>query len=690
MNNKNVLVALAYIKESSNPLDVFCNYIIICLNKGKDYRMRHDEVVEAIKEEFGLMMPHHMIKMCCRILCNDKRIAKLKNGEGFELKDFSYDINEFEKKRKIFKDKERLVVNGLISFVEEYKCKWSYEETRRYLENFLILHGNAVNIFAERNIEPPLKLNYIPPEWYIGKYISKLLEYNDDERTQYLLDIINGLMIYIGVHETQDYNQDRGQKFKGTTFFVDTKLLLRLMGYSCKLEIESAKELVNLVINEYGGNIGVFEHTIGEVESALYNAAESLSRGDDIYDYELRMYSIINNINAYDFKIYANSVHKIITDKLKYKIQDSVDWDKHSNITNNIVNEKMIDFIRKKHQNWKERAIINDINTINYINILRRGDYSTKYGGKRKLPVFITTNTLLVWDVREYIQQYGDEDKGIANWRENALPIISDNMLMCRLWLPRAKNMSALPAMTLARNAYAAQQTNIAFFDKIRRTAKELQDKHQNVDVINISDLMKEKLEEKLVKNIEGNIEELTTEILAMSIDEVVAFQTDELNERLKDKIEESDNKTILIQKQKEQIITSAVQRYKNKLGFGWIIIKGANLFWFWVVLIFGIIELVISKQSETLQIKQLTCHGAIILFVYLSTRIFESILNRASVKDKVIETAVKYVWRKYSKNVKSTLVGLELDYKNEILQACIEQTPILFHYLTYCDLKVS
>ena len=66
MKNKNVLVALAYIKESSNPLDVFCNYIIICLNKGKDYRMRHDEVAEAIRSEFGLSMPHHMIKMCCR------------------------------------------------------------------------------------------------------------------------------------------------------------------------------------------------------------------------------------------------------------------------------------------------------------------------------------------------------------------------------------------------------------------------------------------------------------------------------------------------------------------------------------------------------------------------------------------------------------------------------------------------
>ena len=322
---------------------------------------------------------------------------------------------------------------------------------------------------------------------------------------------------------------------------------------------------------------------------------------------------------------------------------------------------------------------------VNYINILRRGDYSIKYGGKRKLPVFITTNTLLVWDIREYIKQYRDEDKGIANWRENALPIISDNMLMCRLWLPRSKNMSALPAMTLARNAYAAQQTNKAFFDKIRNTAKELQDKHKDVDVINVSDLMKEKLEENLVKNTKGNIEELTTEILAMSLDEVIEFKTDKLNEKLKNKTEESDNKTITIQKLKEQVITSAVKRYNNKLGIGWFVIKGAELFWLWIVLAFGIIELFISMQSETLPKNQLTVQGAIFVALFIAIKIFENILDRGSMRDKVIEVAVKYVWRKYSKKVESTLVGLELDYRNEILQACIEQTPILRHYQKYC-----
>ncbi|WP_152614237.1 hypothetical protein [Robinsoniella peoriensis] len=687
MNNKNALIALAYIKESPNPLTVFCNYIIICLNKGKNYKLRHDEIAKDIEKEFGLKMPHHMIKMCCRILCNEKRIVRLQNGAGYELKDFSFDMNEFDMKRDAFMNKEKLLINGLMSYAEDYNRKWTYDETREYLTNFLVMQGNAANIFEKRNMKSIESEKFVPPEWYIGKYVSELLENNNDERTKYLSDIINGLMIYIGVYETQDYTQDREQKFKGTTFFVDTKLLLRLMGYSWKLEVESAQEFANLIEKEYGGNICVFEHTIGEVESALYNAAESLKRREEIYDYELRIYSTLNECNEFDFKIFAQTVRQTITDKLHFKIQDITDWSQDSSRTNHLDNTKLKEFIKSRHPMWKDRAIDNDVKTINYINILRKGDYSAKYGGKRKLPVFITSNTPLVWDVREYIQIHGDEDKGVAGWKVNALPIISDNMLMCRLWVPKAQNLSSLPTMTLARNAYAAQQTNSVFFDKMKRTAKELQKKHPNIDVIDISDIRREKLEEILVKKVAGDLEEITTEVLAITIDELVTFEAEKLNKDMENWKEQNSSKTVIIQRQKEQIIRSAVQRYKDKIGTGKLLIQGAELFWLWGVLIFGILALALPKLKGVSMLKDLPYFGLGYIVLYLLIKIVEKIFYKQSVNQKIIEKVVMYVWGKYSKRVKFTLVGLEVDYTNEILQACIEETPLFFYYQKYCNI---
>ena len=191
MANQNSLIALAYIKEMDNPLEVFCNYIRICLQITPGNSLKHDELAGKITEQFGLKMPHHMIKMCCRILEKEKKIEKIPQGAGYLLKDFSFDLNAFEVKKEQLQFKERLLVNGLISCAEDYNIQWDYPQAREHLTNFLLVRGNAVSIFSSKTVEVIEREKYIPNEWYVGKYISHLLECNDD-RTDYLIDIING------------------------------------------------------------------------------------------------------------------------------------------------------------------------------------------------------------------------------------------------------------------------------------------------------------------------------------------------------------------------------------------------------------------------------------------------------------------------------------------------------------------
>ena len=300
MKNNNSLVALAYIRENDNPFVVFCNYIIYCLSITPQNALRHDELMKKIESEFGLKMPHHMIKVCIRILLKENKVTLLLHGAGYCLKDASFDIDAFEQKRAALKKKEEELINGLVAYVKSLNGNWSYDEAREHLTYFLVTRENAYNLFANGTIEAIVPNKYIPPEWYVGKYITHLLEANGTP-TDYLLDIVNGLMVYIGVYQTQDYLQEKNQKFRGTDFFIDTKLLLRVMGYSWQLEVDAATEFLNLIRSEYGGNICVFEHTIGEIESALANAADSLKRGEQIFDYELRAYAMLKKCDAFDF-----------------------------------------------------------------------------------------------------------------------------------------------------------------------------------------------------------------------------------------------------------------------------------------------------------------------------------------------------------------------------------------------------
>ena len=84
------------------------------------------------------------------------------------------------------------------------------------------------------------------------------------------------------------------------------------MRYSWDLETAATKELVDLIRKDYGGNICVFDHTVGEIQSALYNASENLRKNETIVDTELRVYALLNKCSAFDLKLHGQSVESMI------------------------------------------------------------------------------------------------------------------------------------------------------------------------------------------------------------------------------------------------------------------------------------------------------------------------------------------------------------------------------------------
>lgn len=680
LGNNNALIALAYIRENNNPLIVFCNYITYCLSVTPNYILRHDELMNKIKDEFGLILPNHMLKICIRILKKEKKVEKLRNGSGYKLIDFSFNIEDFNRKRDLLKNKEDDLVDGLIKFVKKFDKDWTNVQAREQLTNFLVELENAYNLFATGSIET-INNNCLPNEWYVGRYVTNLLE-DKNASTNYLIDIVNGLMIYIGVYQTQDYLQEKNKKFRGTDFYIDTKLLLRAMGFSWTLEVNATKELIELIIAEYGGNICVFEHTIGEIESALFNAADALKRGGKIYDCELSTFAYLNKCNDYDFELYSKTVRMKIEKELNFKIKPSSDWNDLNTRKHNLDWDKLCDFIKTRHPSWKDRAIKNDMSSINNINILRKGDYSVNYGGKKRLPIFITSNSILVKDVKDYVLQHGEDDTGTANWNISSLPIITDNMLMCRLWVPKATCLTSIPILTLSRNAYAAQQASIPFLEKLKTTMLDIKGKH-NVNIIDISDVRKSKLEEILIKNTCGDLEELTPEVMATSLDELINLETMNLNKSINNLQEDKEKDALTISRQEQQIIISACERYKNKIGIRRIILYIAQSWWIITSLFFGVMSIYFYQlnQSKTICIYPL---------ISLAIKLLEKIFNRPIITDLLLKKSVNLVWEEYSNRISRTLIGIEKDYEISILKNCIAQSQLFDNYQGYIKDKIE
>jgi|GEM_PF-772596 len=684
MSNLNTLVSLAYIKTSNNPLAVFSNYILYLLIKAPDKKLRLDELKTGLSEQFGLNMPQQMINSCIRILKSNGEIVVLPGGGGYMLGTTAFDIDVFEANMRRLHEQETAVIKDLIAYVSTtYKIDWAEDAAKTYLSSFLNEEGNGVKLFLAQNIDS--KTSKITPSWYIGRYITFTQAKTDSVEKAYLEDIVNGMMIYEGVYQTNDYQQDRIQKFRGTTFYFDTKLILRALGYSWDAQVQSVKEFIHLIQNEYNGNIGIFHQTIAEVENALLRAGNDYKDGVRISDRELRMYAELHPTGASLMCEASTSVKERLKKEFSIHCAEDTDWNADETRGNSIDETQITDFILKKHE-WRAGAVKNDVAIINQINILRKGDYSVRYGEKKKLPVFVTTNKDLVFTFREYVSETLEQDP-TANWSVQALPIISDNMVLFRLWVPYASKYNELPALTLSRYAYAAQNSDTAYFEKLRETTFAYQQEH-GVDLINLSEIRRQKLEDILAAKTQGDADELSVELVASSVDELVKMESISLREEissLQDTVKGQENE---IDKRDDRIIELAANPLVNRIGrIPRLLIFLSRIWWVLTSLILYILSShIVGYVSDNVSIPLILT--AVPIVVQIILLIADKWMDKKDAQKFAVKWAIEQVWKGYVNKCVSKISKEEEKYKAQIIDYCLEQTPLFKRYSDFCTYR--
>lgn len=580
MNCQNSLVSLAYIETSKNPLQVFCNFILYLLLKAPNQTLRADEIKDQLQSDFGISMPHQIISNCTRILERKQEVIRLPRAAGYKIGDTSFDLDSFENTRQRFAEHENKLLNSLVEFVSpQYKQKWSEEEAKKYLSNFLDTEGYGTQLFLKKKLE--LEQHYISPSFYIGRYVDSIQRQTDSVEKTYLEEIIYGMMVLQGIRQTGDYQQNRQQKFKGTVFYLDTKLVLRALGFSWKAQVDSVRETVRLLREKYDAEIGIFQETRTEVQNALSIAGRAFQKRHLIADGELKLYCELNPSEAKRLEDYADSLDALLERELGIKSVTSIDKDDPRIKKYNIETTEIADYIEAEC-GWRRGAIDYDVKIIEQINIIREGDYSQAYGGKKKLPVFVTSNSKLAYTLREYISS---KEYEIQQWNLHNLPVISDNMLLYRIWLPFATEFAQLPSLTLSRFAYAAQSEGIVFYEKLRNTAAELE-QTRNIDLINTTEVARRKIEDILLRESGGDLDSVTDEVVAASLDEYIQMEKLDLLQENSDLLKHSDMRD-------KQVVELLGDKYTNKIG----VVDRALLFlakWFWIIiaaLLYGLFD---------------------------------------------------------------------------------------------------
>ena len=663
MGNMNSLISLAYLKVNDNPLHVFCQYIRYLLLKSPSHQLRPDELNNGLQNEFGLRMPPQVIANCIRMMSKSGEVTRLPKSAGYAIGNTNFDIEKFEDTRRRLHVQEEEVLKSLVEFVNErYKKQWSTDEAKRYLSDFLDKEGYGSQIFLQKEVS--VESAHISPSLYIGRYINYIQKNEPDSLVnEYLKEIVNGMMIFQGLHQTDDYQQHQKQKFKGTVFYFDTKLVLRALGFSWGAQVESVREMVRLLREKYDARIGIFQQTMREVRNALISAGNSYKYHTTFQDLELRLYAELNPGEAGLLSEYSQNLEALLSRHLGIKEITYIDRGSPDATTYNIEVTQIVDYIEKKH-GWRRGAIEFDAEVINQINILRKGNYTVPYGGKSALPVFVTSNAKLSYAFRDYIMETESEN-GKGDWNSHALPVISDNMLLYRIWLPYANEYSNLPALTLSRFAYAAQSEGAAFFEKFRETASSMEE-FRDIDLINTTEAVRRKIEDILIASTDGDLERVDDTIVANSLEEY---------NRLDKLALTNENETLKREKQSlnENIQNMIVSQYSNKIG-GWnrVLLYTAR---FWWVIGIGVLYVILSKIQSNPYIQ---CISLAPFAIHLLGVVLDKTIDDNGWRFKPYEYALRYVKRKYIKKLEQAVSQLNVEVnKEEIINECLKKTPI-------------
>lgn len=536
MNENNALITLAYLEAREDPLAVFRDYAEIVLQGFSEREGRLDMISDRVNALAGVTVPMRILKICLLSLEKDGRIRKLPHGAGYRSVNSENKASRFEEEKEKLYNIECKVVEGLASFANGYKVPWDKELARKHLTHYLVADGNAFPIFAGGVIEGPGKkpTRLVAPSWYVAKFISKELAEGGEGKNR-LMVIARGLMLYAGIFCGSDITSGGTGKYNGVDFYLDTKLILRLLGYSLEAEVKAARELATLITSYHHANICVFPHTVDEVFNALKDAAQTLRNGKEIRDMELRLHAKSNEWGEVDCKIAIEEASRYISNKLI--VAGPVEYNDQMVRKHNLDWASLEKFIHGRHQQWKEAAIMNDVDSLNRINVLRRGDYSEATGDR--LPLLVTSNFALLKTVRDYVittrkkRSQGDRDD---LWNPGRLPLVTDGMLTCRLWLPLAlggQDKTKVPELTFARNAAAAEQLPPDFYTKLSVRFKKLRDAHGDSKVLEsaVENIMADRLTDLLIKNSAGEEDGLTIEAVACSLNELEAIKKVNLDE---------------------------------------------------------------------------------------------------------------------------------------------------------------
>lgn len=444
------LISLAMLKvhwdtRRKDYIDNFVPMVAECIRTSE-----HDVVsIPALQQEvriaFGLRLPQHNL----RIILN--RIAKLglirsKDRAYFRDQEALRQLNFDVVQSSVVAMHEQLIASFRSFARERHQLDWTIEDTEKALHSYLETHALLDGTDGEGS--PKLAGEAEAAHFVAGAFVNHLRQ-DDPRGFEYLETIVKGDILATAIFLPDPSRA--AQKFRKTSVYLDTSVLVFALGYTGESRAAPAREMLDLLY-QAGADLRCFSHTADEIRSILTACAYRIERNQLVDSYGPSIeYFLERGFTASEIRIFIEKLEKNLAG-LRVKIVDKPPFE-----ADYMVDEQQLAEHIKKYVTYRaDNALWRDVSSISSVIRLRGGHETPRVEECRA--VFVSTNGGLVRAAHEF-----GRSEGAAN---SVSPALTDHALTNMLWLKLPVQAQDLPRKRLIAASYAATQPDDKLWTK--------------------------------------------------------------------------------------------------------------------------------------------------------------------------------------------------------------------------------
>lgn len=522
--NKKLATYAMISTNNKNDFDYLAHFepFIIDLLKRNDW-----DYIEIIKlkstliDEYKLDLPESVIKKILARLTDKKIVIRernsfLPNSYSYKTNYENLDSNNLKENITNFEKKYIHIINMYIDFcLTEYNKEKNKEQAKNDVINFMEKNQMTLlqNISLYDTVTDYKKVD--ENLFLVANFIKQLIKDN----SPFLDDLVNitkGNMLI----DTLYFNENSTnvtEKFKNTTVFFDTSIVMFALGFSGNEKERTALELINILIANKA-NISMFRHNLEEIQRNLTWTQHHLHTGTDNFD--TIQYFLNLNYEAEDIEYLIHSLEIEIPKRLGIEIIDN--QFNPDDYPYNIDEKALRQFLSSKINYKNELALTTDITSISAVMRLRKGKKRLHIEDSTAL--FVTSNYTLSNATREFFLTKDDVTY--------IPPLMHDYSVSNLVWIKNPSLSPDLPKQKLIANCYEALSPSDRFWNKYTKKINELEEKKQEITTEDIVYLRFSPLSKEFIMNATlGNEDKLDTEVILSSLESIDERTRTALNE---------------------------------------------------------------------------------------------------------------------------------------------------------------